>query len=332
MLQAQLPAWLAKVEPGRPDRCRYRKRPPTTWVPSPTAAATGTASRSRTCPPRTNGSGSSRTGAAIFSGRSSAPTATSIATTATSPSTGTRSRSTKRMSRSSFRPGSSGRRRLPPWSSSRPKGSRGTGRRCGRRSRRGGKSGFCRRAGCSVPSPSGTPSRCSFSTGSISKICFGDRVQIEASVQGRSLRVRLENLRGSALDGKLEVRAAPELELLVDSSVSLSLVPGTATVLTFDIRPRLEAMGRANPVLASFTWDGGKKRTLAVMDLPPAVSTHKLLVRPGAGRLLPRFRPQLRESEGLSRSGSGFSPDRARAGRSTTRRETSPSRPASSGR
>jgi hypothetical protein len=106
---------------------------------------------------------------------------------------------------------------------------------------------------------------------------FGDRVQIEASVQGRSLRVRLENLRGSALDGKLEVRAAPELELLVDSFVSLSLVPGTATVLTFDIRPRLEAMGRANPILASFTWDGGKKRTLAVMDLPPAVSTHKLL-------------------------------------------------------
>ncbi len=106
---------------------------------------------------------------------------------------------------------------------------------------------------------------------------FGDRVQIEASVKGRSLRVRLENVRGSALSGKLEITPPPELELLTDASVSLSLVPGTATVLTFDIRPRLAAMGRANPVLTTFAWDGGKKRTLAVMDLPPAVSTHKLL-------------------------------------------------------
>ena len=106
---------------------------------------------------------------------------------------------------------------------------------------------------------------------------FGDRVQMEASIQGRSLRLRLENVRGSALDGKLEVRVAPELELLSGSALSLSLVPGTETVLTFDVRQRLEAMGRANPILATFTWRGGRKRALAAMILPPAVSTHKLL-------------------------------------------------------
>ncbi len=106
---------------------------------------------------------------------------------------------------------------------------------------------------------------------------FGDRVQIEASVGNRVLRVRLANVRESSLSGKLEITAAPELELSGNPSLSLSLPPGTETVLTFDIRPKLEGMGRTNPILASFTWDGGKKRTLAIMDMPPAISVHKLL-------------------------------------------------------
>jgi hypothetical protein len=106
---------------------------------------------------------------------------------------------------------------------------------------------------------------------------FGDRVQIEAAVGNRVLRVRLANVRETSLSGKLEITAAPELELSGNPSLSLSLPPGTETVLTYDIRPKLEAMGRTNPVLASFSWDGGKKRTLAIVDMPPAVSIHKLL-------------------------------------------------------
>jgi hypothetical protein len=36
-------------------------------------------------------------------------------------------------------------------------------------------------------------------------------------------------------------------------------------------------MAKANPVLVEMRWKGGRKRTLAVLDLPPAVSVHKLL-------------------------------------------------------
>jgi hypothetical protein len=36
-------------------------------------------------------------------------------------------------------------------------------------------------------------------------------------------------------------------------------------------------MGKANPILVELRWKGGTKRTLAVLDLPPAVSVHKLL-------------------------------------------------------
>ena len=46
---------------------------------------------------------------------------------------------------------------------------------------------------------------------------------------------------------------------------------------TFALRPTAAAMGRANPIVVEMPWKGGRKRTMAVLDLPPAVSVHKLL-------------------------------------------------------
>ena len=43
------------------------------------------------------------------------------------------------------------------------------------------------------------------------------------------------------------------------------------------LRPSAAAMAKANPILVEMRWKGGRKRTLAVLDLPPAVSVHKLL-------------------------------------------------------
>jgi hypothetical protein len=106
---------------------------------------------------------------------------------------------------------------------------------------------------------------------------FGDAVQIRAAVDGRTLRVRLGNVRETPVTGKLEVVTAPELELGGQPSLDVALPPGTDKELTFDVRPRLTAMGRTNPVLASFAWSGREKRTLAIMDMPPAISVDKLL-------------------------------------------------------
>ncbi len=105
---------------------------------------------------------------------------------------------------------------------------------------------------------------------------FGDRIQLEASVEGYELRVRLGNLGDSPLTGSLEVRPAPELA--VDGGTSeVTLPPGAERAFSFTVRPSAAAMAKANPVLVEMRWKGGKKRTLAVLDLPPAVSAHKLL-------------------------------------------------------
>jgi hypothetical protein len=47
--------------------------------------------------------------------------------------------------------------------------------------------------------------------------------------------------------------------------------------VSFEIKPTAAAMGQANPILVELRWKGGRKRTLAVLDLPPAVSAHRLL-------------------------------------------------------
>ena len=105
---------------------------------------------------------------------------------------------------------------------------------------------------------------------------FGDRVQLDASVEGYELRVRLANLGDSPVTGTLEVRPAPELA--VDGrQTEVTLPPGTERAFSFAIKPSAAAMAKANPVLVEMRWNGGRKRALAVLDLPPAVSVHKLL-------------------------------------------------------
>jgi hypothetical protein len=106
---------------------------------------------------------------------------------------------------------------------------------------------------------------------------FGDAIQIRAAVEGRTLRVHLTNAREAPVSGKLEIAAAPELELSGASTLEAMLPPGASKEFTFDIRTRLTGMGRTNPVLATFAWAGREKRTLAVMDMPPAISVNNLL-------------------------------------------------------
>jgi hypothetical protein len=105
---------------------------------------------------------------------------------------------------------------------------------------------------------------------------FNDRVRLEAAMEGYELRVRLANAGGSSVAGTLMVRPAPELA--VDAGKADVIVPpGSEREFTFAVKPSAAAIGKANPVLIEARWQGGRKRTLAVLDLPPAVSVHKLL-------------------------------------------------------
>ena len=105
---------------------------------------------------------------------------------------------------------------------------------------------------------------------------FADRIRLEAWVEGYELNVRLANFTGSSVPVTLEVRPAPELAI-DGRTKELVLPPGSERAASFHISPSAAAMSKANPVLVEARWTSGRKRTLAVLDLPPAVSVHKLL-------------------------------------------------------
>jgi len=105
---------------------------------------------------------------------------------------------------------------------------------------------------------------------------FGDRVELEATVEGRALHVRAANLRTEPLEGELTVLRPPELGGTSESE-KVVLPSGGERSFRFPLEPTLAATGRTNPVRVDLTWKGGRKRTLAIMDLPPAVSVHRLL-------------------------------------------------------
>ncbi len=112
---------------------------------------------------------------------------------------------------------------------------------------------------------------------------FADRIQLEARVGGMPtggvgyyLNVRLANLGSLPLSTTIEVKLAPELS--VDkNSADVLLPPGAERSLSFELSPSAAAMAKANPILVEIRWPGGQKRALTVLDLPPAVSVHKLL-------------------------------------------------------
>ena len=106
---------------------------------------------------------------------------------------------------------------------------------------------------------------------------FGDPLQMRARMEGPSLHVELANVRDSEISGDLVITAAPEITVKDPASLHVAIPPRSERTFSFRIRPGREAMGRTSPVLATVTWGSHKKRTLAIMDLPPAISVHKLL-------------------------------------------------------
>jgi hypothetical protein len=106
---------------------------------------------------------------------------------------------------------------------------------------------------------------------------FGDPLQMKARVEGRSLRIELANVRDAEISGDLVITAAPEITVRDPASLRMAIPPHTMREFTFRLQPGREAMGRTNPVLVTATWGSHKKRILAIMDLPPAISVHKLL-------------------------------------------------------
>jgi hypothetical protein len=106
---------------------------------------------------------------------------------------------------------------------------------------------------------------------------FGDRINLEAVTEKYQLKVNLMNTYAHPVSGKVEVVLPPELKMTGSAIVQVNLPANSSKTLEFGLQPREDAMDKTNPVAVHYTWEGGKKSTLTILDLPRAISVHKLL-------------------------------------------------------
>ena len=106
---------------------------------------------------------------------------------------------------------------------------------------------------------------------------FGDRINLEATTKDNQLNISLTNTYPHPVSGKLEIVLPPELKMAEYRSTQVSLSAGESKTLQFNIQPLATAMANTNPIAVHYNWETGKKSTLTMIDLPPAISAHQLL-------------------------------------------------------
>ena len=116
---------------------------------------------------------------------------------------------------------------------------------------------------------------------------FGDQVGITARVEGTTLKVALQNFGRKAVSGAFSISLPPTASLAGSIPERLRIRPGATKEITVDLTLTPEAMGRRSAVTVGFDWGASSKKVMAEMDMPPAVSTHRLLYGTAAGCKFP---------------------------------------------
>jgi hypothetical protein len=106
---------------------------------------------------------------------------------------------------------------------------------------------------------------------------FGDRVSLEAGTSDYQLNVTVTNTYPHAVSGTLELVLAPELKMSGALTTQVSLPANTSKTLQFALNPQADAMRKTNPIAVHYKWGTSKKSTLAILDLPRAISVQQLL-------------------------------------------------------
>ncbi|MDR1722581.1 MAG: hypothetical protein LBR84_01420 [Tannerella sp.] len=117
---------------------------------------------------------------------------------------------------------------------------------------------------------------------------FGDRINLETTAKGNTVSLAVTNTYPQAVKATLKVNIPPQLTYKGEKEITLNLAAGATQVLNFSLETSAEAMNRRNVVAFTADW-GGKtvKSTVALLELPPAISGHELLYGVSSGTKFP---------------------------------------------
>jgi hypothetical protein len=106
---------------------------------------------------------------------------------------------------------------------------------------------------------------------------FGDHINLEAEVNGYNLEVTITNTTKVPKSGMLELALPQGLKIKGRSSMTIDLGARSSKTQHFILQPESAATNNANPIGIHFNYNGKKKSTLTLLDLPPAISVHRIL-------------------------------------------------------
>ncbi|MEN8230103.1 MAG: hypothetical protein ABFS38_18220 [Bacteroidota bacterium] len=106
---------------------------------------------------------------------------------------------------------------------------------------------------------------------------FSDHIDLKAEINGYDLQVTINNFGDRSAYGDMELSLPAGVSAPGRSSIPVDIFPKSSKVLHVALQPGKEAMDYDNPIGVHFNMNGKKKSTLAVLDLPPVISAHRLL-------------------------------------------------------
>ncbi len=106
---------------------------------------------------------------------------------------------------------------------------------------------------------------------------YGDRLDIQAYTEGYELKVIIRNLMDNSVSGALNIDLPDGLILADNQQINTTLPAHSEKQWSLTLKPGAVAMQYTNPIAIHFSWGEKQKSTLAMLDLPPAISMHKLL-------------------------------------------------------
>ena len=105
---------------------------------------------------------------------------------------------------------------------------------------------------------------------------YYDKLDLKAEVDKYNLYVTVKNYNASPVTGKLNITTSNAVEV-TDIPGSITLQGGEEKQFKISLQPGKDAMGKANPIAIDFVAGEKTKKTLAMLNLPPSISTHQLL-------------------------------------------------------
>ncbi len=106
---------------------------------------------------------------------------------------------------------------------------------------------------------------------------YGDRIDIQADVKDYNVQITVANNYPHVVSGKLNLQLPPEVITDETYQSALTLPANSSKTIQIKVRPLAGGMNATNPVIANFNWGEKTKTTMAILDLPPAISVHQLL-------------------------------------------------------